>query len=84
MNAIKSMIRNFTIQFRMMGAIVMVVVLLLAVDQALTVNDHLSSLYSAYGDVRRFEKDLILSREDPAKVADYEKKWLTAVTSVRT
>ena len=103
MNAIKSVIRDFTIQFRMQSAIVMVVLVLAAVggagllgmshikhlgvngvDHALTANDHLTSLYSAYGDVRRYEKDIILNRENPTKVADYEKKWLAAVATVRT
>ncbi len=102
MNAIKSLIRSFTIQFRMLGAIVMVVALLLAVgstgllgmlhiqklgnqgvDTALTTGDHLSSMYSAFGDVRRYEKDMIINREDAAKVADYNTKWLAAVTGVR-
>ena len=102
MNGIKSLICSFTIQFRMLGAIVMVVAMLLIVggtgllgmqhiktlghqgiDKSLTVGDHLSSMYSAFGDVRRYEKDLIINREDAAKVADYDKKWLAAVSSVR-
>jgi methyl-accepting chemotaxis protein len=103
MGAIKSLIRSFTIQFRMLGAIVMVVGLLLlvgstsllgmlhiqklgnqGVDEALTVGEHLSTIYSTFGDVRRYEKDMIIHREDPAKVADYATKWLAAVNGVRT
>ncbi len=103
MNAIKSLIRNFTIEFRMLSAIVMVVVLLLVVgstgilgmlhiqklgnqnvDHAITVGDHLSSIYSAFGDVRRYEKDMVINREDAAKVADYSAKWLASVARVRT
>ena len=103
MNSIKSMIRSFTIQFRMMGAIVMVVALLLVVgstgllgmlhiqslgnqgvDRAITVGDHLASLHSAIGDVRRFEKDILLSREDLGRVAGYKSQWLKAVNEIRS
>jgi len=102
MNAVKSLIRSFTIRFRMLGAIVMVVALLLVVgstglmgmlhtqqmsqqgvETALTTGDHLSSMYSAFGDVRRYEKDMVIHREDSAKVTDYQQKWLAAVTAVR-
>ncbi|MFM2449445.1 MAG: chemotaxis protein [Pseudomonadota bacterium] len=103
MHAIKSLIRSFTIQFRMMGAIVMVVALLVLVgstgllgmlhiqklgkqevEQAITVGDHLASLHSTVGDVRRLEKDILLSREDVGRVAGYRSQWLKAVKALQT
>jgi methyl-accepting chemotaxis protein len=53
------------------------------VDKALTIGDHMSAMHSAFGDVRRYEKDMVIHREDAAKVADAAAKWLAAVTTVR-
>jgi methyl-accepting chemotaxis protein len=102
MDAIKSLIRSFTIQFRMMGAIVMVVALLLVVgstgllgmkhiksvgiegmDRAVTVGDHLSSLHSALGDVRQYEKDMIINHQSVAKVNEYKVKWKEAINRIK-
>jgi len=95
-----TIIRNFTIRTRMLGAIAMVLALLglvggaglwslqrLATSNAQFVNGThqtlamLGDLRVAVGDLRRFEKDLLLNATDPALVASYRAKW-TAVADL--
>ena len=46
--------------------------------------EHLSELRSAYGDLRRFEKDLMLNATDLAQVSAYRTKWAAAGERARS
>ena len=46
--------------------------------------EHLSELRSAFGDLRRFEKDLMLNAPDPALVSAYRSKWTAAAERARS
>jgi methyl-accepting chemotaxis protein len=43
----------------------------------------LAALHNALGDVRRYEKDLIINYEKADQVSAYKAKWLVAIDSVR-
>ena len=98
-----SILRNFTIRARMMGAVAMVLCLLATVggvglwglqqvsassDQFIQVTheslDNLGDLRYALGNLRRYEKDMLLNATDSAKVADYKGKWSAAADEART
>ena len=46
--------------------------------------ERLGELRSAMGDLRRFEKDLMLNATDAAKVAEYRAKWAAAGERARS
>ena len=97
-----SILRNFTIRARMMGAIAMVLCLLAMVggvglwslqqvnassDYFIKVTheslDNMGDLRNALGNLRRYEKDLLLNATDSAKVTDYKAKWTAAADDAR-
>jgi len=92
--SMSSLLRQFSIRLRMIGAIVMVLTLLLTLgsvglfgmnsmrkqsDDILqrSVNDstELTSLVHALGDMRRFEKDMIVNYEKPENVKALRQRW---------
>ncbi len=97
-----SILRNFTIRARMLGAIVMVLSLLAVVGSAglwglsrvsasnerFITSTHantvaLAELRTAMGDVRRYEKDLLINYDSATQQAAYRPKWQGAVDTVR-
>jgi methyl-accepting chemotaxis protein len=46
--------------------------------------EHLGELRGAFGDMRRFEKDLMLSATDPTLVTSYRARWAAAGELVRS
>jgi len=102
MQALDALMRRFTIQLRMTGAIVMVVALLLAVGTTAMVGmsrtEQLaegfvnsafkeamlsSSLNRHMGNLRRWEKDLIINYENPKEIERYKGLWLETLKETR-
>jgi methyl-accepting chemotaxis protein len=46
-------------------------------------SSRMSALRMALGDVRRYEKDLLLNHDNPTEVASYQDKWLGAVAAAQ-
>ncbi len=49
------------------------------VESAFTQSTHLAALNKHIGDIRRYEKDLMLNMDDAAKVTGYKAKWQESV-----
>ena len=98
-----SILRNYSIRTRMMGAIAMVLCLLTLVGgvgqwglKQVTASseyfvkdthgslENLGDLRYALGNLRRYEKDMLLNATDSAKVTDYKGKWSAAADDART
>jgi methyl-accepting chemotaxis protein len=103
MNILNVLMRRFTIQLRMLGAIVIVVLLLLVVGgagmagmyriQAMSqgfVNEtfsqavELGELTRYIGELRRYEKDLIINYEKPEEIQRYKALWTESFRAAET
>ncbi len=92
--SMSSLLRQFSIRVRMIGAIAMVLTLLLTLGSVglfgmnslrkqseeilqRSINDstELTSLVHALGDMRRFEKDMIVNYEKPENVKALRQRW---------
>ena len=92
--SMSSLLRQFSIRLRMIGAIAMVLTLLLTLGSVglfgmnsmrkqseeilqRSVNDstELTSLVHALGEMRRFEKDMIVNYEKPENVKSLRQRW---------
>jgi len=95
---IASLLRQFTIRTRMLGAVGMIVALLVALGATGWSGLHrleaagddleqhnqvealaMSNLRGAMGDLRRYEKDLVINSNDAAKRNEFRGKWQAAL-----